>query len=177
LYGHSFGGILAYEYCKRIAEGRAMNPDAECLSAVLSSAPTDIHESNNEQMRLLNQIGPLAAGDDIEDAYRVRHVCRIKKIPNVLSSAYDNASDVWGGTDAIRTYKARPPADGVRMPPALVMRGEHDFCTQNDLDAWKLLLNRDDVREHVFHGCSHHTLLENGAEYCEVLQNFFADHD
>merc|ERR1740124_756642 len=40
LYGQSFGGILAFEYLKRIAERK--NDDVECLSVILSSSPCDV---------------------------------------------------------------------------------------------------------------------------------------
>ena len=55
LYGQSFGGILAFEYIKRIAERYATGDDAnntndddeeapECLSVISSSSPFDVKQ-------------------------------------------------------------------------------------------------------------------------------------
>ena len=55
MYGQSFGGILAFEYIKRIAERYATGDDAnntndddeeapECLSVISSSSPFDVKQ-------------------------------------------------------------------------------------------------------------------------------------
>jgi len=51
LYGHSYGGILAFEYMKVVSRENKKN-DVECLSAILSSAPSDIPQLEMQFVRL-----------------------------------------------------------------------------------------------------------------------------
>jgi proline iminopeptidase len=181
LYGQSFGGILAFEYLKRQAE---RNQDDGCLSVILSSTPTNVAQVEEEASRLVAKLTEQHESDDddvvpLEQRFRLAHQCRTtpeKSQP--LVDAYAHAGTVWRGTTAISDYEATPPFEGAtRMKSCMVMRGEHDFVTQDCIEGWKDAFNHKFVRFKVLEGCSHHGLLENGPLYGEVVDSFFAEFD
>ena len=123
LYGQSFGGILAYEYLKRVAERKG---SGECLSVIFSSAPFSVKVVEASANQLLDI---LKEEDDDEETlgerFRLAHQCRLEAMPAPLIDAYAHAGKTWRGTSAIPDYEAKPPSDSAaRMPSALLMRGE-----------------------------------------------------
>ncbi len=185
LYGQSFGGILAFEYIKRISE-REQDPEnnenkfeCECLSVILSSSPTNVTQVEARANQLIDAL--LEEDNDmstIAERFRIQNQCRTNEKPQPLVDAYEHAGTVWRGTDVIRDYVAQPPQSGAaRMPSAMVMRGEHDFVGEECVEGWKEAFNHKFVRMKVLDGCSHHGLLENGAVYGEVVDAFFAEYD
>ncbi|KAL3799726.1 hypothetical protein HJC23_010376, partial [Cyclotella cryptica] len=104
---------------------REKENDVECLSAVLSSAPSDIPQLEKEFVRLTGKLtaadGTLSA--ELNELFRVNYQCRLDAMPEELAYAYANAGTVWSGTNAIANYVARPPPeDATRMPSALITR-------------------------------------------------------
>ena len=178
LYGQSFGGILAFEYIKRISE-RNGNDDPECLSVILSSSPTNVAQVEDRANQLINDL--LEEDDDtstISERFRRQNQCRTDEKPQLLVDAYAHAGTVWRGTDVIRDYVAEKPVEGAsRMPSALVMRGEHDFVGEECVEGWKEVFNHKFVRMKVLDDCSHHGLLEDGRVYGEIVDSFFAEYD
>jgi len=182
LYGQSFGGILAFEYLKRIAERNVDdNGDSRCLSVILSSSPCDVEQVETVAESL---IGELMAKDDdastIMERFRISHQCQSEERPKALSDAYAHAGQpgVWRGTDSIKGWKAIKPKEGSqRMPSCMVMRGEHDFVTSECVEGWKEAFNHKFVRMKVLDGCSHHGLLENGLNYGDIVDSFFSEYD
>jgi len=183
LYGQSYGGILAYEYMKSIAteskEGN--NDDVKCLSAILSGAPTNIPQIEKDFVSLVED---LTEGKDdiseeeVNELFRVTHQCRLEEMPKILAEAYENAGTVWMGTEAIADYIAKPPPeDASRMPSTLVMRGEYDFVSDEQIQAWKENLNTKFVRYKTLEGCSHHAMLENPEMYGEIVDSYFGEYD
>ena len=163
IYGQSFGGILAFEYLKRVAERKDDTPFGEgCLSVILSSAPTSVSVVEASANRL---VGILQDQDDNEgtlgDRFRTTHQCRIEEMPSPLVDAYARAGTVWRGTAALQGYEAQPPLEGAaRMPSAMILRGEYDFVDHECVEDWKnKCFNHKSVREKVMEGCSHHGLL------------------
>jgi len=176
LYGHSYGGILAYEYLKRCTERDDNGTSSKCLSVILSSAPTNI-----QQMEDSWEV--MEKGLSSPDLFHCTHQCRTLEIPKPLEDAYANAGTVWSGTKCILDYIARPPikqpnSDSKYMPSALILRGEYDFVTESCSKGWKeeLFCSRS-VRERTLNGCSHFGLLENGPMYGEVLDSYFGEYD
>jgi proline-specific peptidase len=103
LYGHSFGGILAYEYLKKYKP-------SHCQSLILASTPTSTALVESEMIRLkqeLLSLQPSSAttknddndndeeddGDDEDDEYR-HHLTKINHHPSSLLSSL---SDPLGG--------------------------------------------------------------------------------
>jgi|AntRauTorckE5430_2_1112549.scaffolds.fasta_scaffold01503_3 proline-specific peptidase len=182
LYGQSFGGILAFEYLKRVAERKSSDNFApKCLSVVLSSSPCDVDQVESVAESL---IGKLMADDDdvstIMERFRMRHQCQGEEKPKAIKDAYDHAGKpgIWRGTDSIKGWKAIMPVEGSqRMPSCMVMRGENDFVSSECVEGWKNVFNHKFVRTKVLHGCSHHGLLENGSMYGDIVDSFFSEYD
>ena len=186
LYGQSFGGILAFEYMKRMAERNSGNGDAdqnfpECLSAIISSSPCDVElvesVANDIISELMNEDPD---NSTIMERFRMRCQCQTGEKPQPLVDAYEHAgkAGVWRGTDSIKEWKATKPAEGSnRMPSCMIMRGEHDFVTEDCVKGWKDVFNHNFVRMKVLDGCSHHGLLEKGSMYGEIVDSYFSEYD
>jgi proline iminopeptidase len=180
LYGQSFGGILAFEYMKRMAERRDSHQGG-VLSTILSSTPTSVALVESEVNHLLSTLQSSSSSLDdstLMEQFHLNHQCRISNQPQPLVDAYAHAGSVWRGTTAISDYQATLPNKGsARMPSCMVMRGEHDFVTQTCIDGWKQCFNHNYVRSKVMDGCSHHGLLEQGALYGNIVDMYFAEYD
>lgn len=178
LYGQSYGGILAFEYMKNLVSSQK-DEDMECLSAVLSSAPTNVQEIEREFARLLQNLGSEGTTpNELEESFRKTHQCRLPEMPPSLKDAYANAGTVWRGTEAISDYVAAPPpTEASRMPSSLILRGEFDFVTEASVASWKHAFNTKFLRYKTFEGCSHHVLQENGAIYGETIDSYFGEYD
>lgn len=187
LYGQSFGGILTFEYMKRVAERGSEQDDSsapKCLSAILSSTPCDVAQVEAAAGDLIASI--LKEDPDestVMDRFQAKHVCQ--KItngekPQPLVDAYDKAGTpgVWRGTESIQGWTAtKPSEDAVRMPSCMVMRGEHDFVTPECVEGWKGAFNHNFVRIKEIPELAHHGLLEDGKKYGEIVDSYFAEYD
>jgi len=164
LYGQSFGGILAFEYMKRIAE-RNNNDDnnssrIKCLSAILSSTPCDVDQVEAVARNLIDTL--LEEDPDeatVMDRFQARHVCRTttttadengkKKYttPAPLAEAYHNnpgTPGLWRGTDSIQGWTATTPkSTASRMPSCMILHGEYDFVTADCVQGWKKQKKKD----------------------------------
>ncbi len=99
-------------------------------------------------------------------------------MPHVLRDACASAGSVWRGTSTISGYAASPPPAGAaRMPPAMIMRGEHDFVSESSVAGWRDAFNAGVLRYRTLSGCSHHGLSEDGASYGEIVDSFFGEYD
>jgi len=182
LYGQSFGGILAFEYLKRVAEGRSTAGDtSKCLSVVLSNAPCNVDQVEGVANELVTKL--LEEDKDettVTERFRVNRQCRTEETPRPLVDAYARAASpgMWRGTESIRGWKAVAPLPtSQRMPSAMVVRGEYDFVTEECVSGWKEIFNHPFVRLKVMDDCSHHCLLEKGDMYGELVDSFFAEYD
>jgi proline iminopeptidase len=185
LYGQSFGGILAFEFVKRLAE-RDSSSSVECLSVILSSTPTCVKLVEQEADRLITaldvDVDDTDTGDDetvsVAERFRLEHQCRTPGMPPLLADAYAHAGTVWRGTTAIADYEATAPSETAsRMQSCMVLRGEHDFVTEACVEGWKECFNHNFVRYKTLEGCSHHGLLENGPLYGDAVDSFFGEYD
>jgi len=181
LYGQSFGGILAFEFLKRLAEKEDPSSDYECLSVCLSSTPCDVEKVENVANELIQKLLQEDSDEStIMERFRLSHQCRTDEKPKALEDAYAHAGapGIWRGTQSIPKWKAKKSTlDKRRMPSAMIMRGEHDFVTEECISQWKDVFNHNFVRIKVLDKCSHHGLLENGAAYGEMIDSFFSEYD
>ncbi len=185
LYGQSFGGILAFEYMKRVAERVQVvvedkdHDSYECLSVILSSSPPNVKQVEESANKLLTEL--IEEDDDqstLAERFRMNNQCRTSDKPQALVDAYSHAGTIWRGTDVIQEWKAAKPRDDAsRLPSALILRGEYDFVDEECCEGWKDVFNHKFVRYKVLSDCSHHGLLENGPLYGEVVDSFFAEYD
>jgi proline iminopeptidase len=182
LFGQSFGGILGYEFLKRVAEQR-MEKELDCqvLSSIIASTPTSVPLVEAEAQSL---VAELLEQDDVDEStvgerFEKEHICRMPEKPQALKDAYEHAGTVWRGTAAIANYVATPPSDtALPLPPAMVQRGEHDFVTKACIRDWKeTVWNHGRIREKEIPGCSHHALLENGLLFGDFIESYCAEYD
>ena len=134
--------------------------------------------------RFIDNVEELTDGKDdiseeeVNELFRVTHQCRLEVMPKILAEAYENTGTVWRGTDAISDYIAEPPPENAsRMPSTLVMRGEYDFVSDDQIQAWKENFNTPFVRYKTLEGCSHHAMLEKGEMYGEIVDSYFGEYD
>ncbi len=186
LYGQSFGGILAYEYIRRVVERESSGDDdgPKCLSMILSSTPCNVKQVEGVANDLITNL--LEEDPDeatIMERFRINHQCRTEEKPQPLIDAYDHAGEqgIWRGTQSIQDWEAisssQLSSSAKRMPSAMIMRGEYDFVTEDCILGWKDAFNHKFVRIKELEGCSHHGLLEKGNVYGEIVDSFFAEYD
>jgi proline iminopeptidase len=197
LYGQSYGGILAFEYCKRVAERKGDTNNEEeccCLSVILSSTPTSVALVETEVHRLLDELKKdddetttttnEEEGTEEEDTkalwerFRIQHQVQTPEMPLPLVDAYAQAGTIWRGTAAIPDYVASPPTENAaRLPSAMILRGQHDFVTATCTQDWGSAFHHKFVRQVVLAGCAHHGLLEQPRLYGDTVDSFFSEYD
>lgn len=167
LYGQSWGGLLAFFHLATVDADET--PCGSASSLVLSNTPSSVALVETEAGRLLE-----ACDGDIE-AFMAAHNYRGgAEQPPQLADAYAHAGTTWRGSGAIKGVEATAETMRRVECAALVMRGEHDFCTEACVEAWSGL---PDARFVTLAGASHHALLETPEEYLEALGGFLRTHD
>ena len=187
LYGHSFGGILAFEYIK------VAKPN-NCLSLTLASAPTSSKLIMQETCRLSVELMKSSESDSepvdeldpnqrkrSSEAFSKVHECRLEVLPLALQDAYAQAAPAsWRGLQAIeiKDYQAETALgqESVTVPPTMILVGEFDFCTNKCIEGWKELLTPPPEVVSVS-GCSHYGILEDESEYGKLLFRFLKHND
>jgi pimeloyl-ACP methyl ester carboxylesterase len=102
LFGHSFGGILAFEYLKQEQQTEEVS---KCVSLILSSVPTETKIVEDESKRLLQQFHDCPP-EEVAVSFSHMHECRKVPTPLALFDAYGQPATIWRGVSAIPTYKA-----------------------------------------------------------------------
>jgi proline iminopeptidase len=183
LFGHSFGGILGYEFLKRVVERNEADVDYHVLSFIMASAPTSVPLVEAEVQSL---VATLLEQDDVDEStvgelFEREHISRLPERPQALKDAYNHAGTVWRGTVAIANYVAMPPktdSSASPLPPAMVLRGQHDFVTNACIQDWKETIWRHRrMREKEIPGCSHHGLLENAFLFGDCIDSYCTEYD
>lgn len=123
LLGHSFGGLLAFEYLKYV-QIHNLPKEHECVSLVLASVPTSAKIVEEEVQRLCQELalngeiskdehgqedeGVVASlAKNLPQAFREQHECRLVPIPFPLMDSYDKAGPPkLRGLQSIETYAA-----------------------------------------------------------------------
>lgn len=192
MLGHSFGGVVAYEYAK------SSLPNQNCLSLTLSNTPANMTLSHEQSGRLVHSIkeecmleSNSTANTDApvsriaHDRFRKRHECRTENVPEPLVTAIQSRGVTFGPED-VRDYVAFPPAHlhssspqsvkelNALMPSVLLIRGEHDFVTEECIKGWRKIFTREvasGYREEVLNDCAHYCHLEAPLEFCDLVKN------
>jgi len=207
-FGGILGYEFLKRRAERVAnddDNSGMSDAAEVLSFTVSSTPTSVPLVESEVEALLtnlmsdmkqdaqggNSSSSSGSIQNVETRFQQTHICRIDgDLPQPLQDAYAHAGTVWRGSGAIADYVAQPPLAMKKktetttilpkLPPLLVMRGEHDFVTAACTRAWKQDLWKQQersAREVELAGTSHHGLLENGPLFGSVVESFLAEYD
>jgi proline iminopeptidase len=162
LFGHSFGGILVYEYVKR-------NKESKCRSVILASTPVSIRQSELYSEKLKEEIEE----ENPEQIFRERHECRVTPMPSILHQCLERAgfhAKNPAGLDKVRDYNATDSTQQEDLPPALILRGQHDFVDADSCHAWSNLFSESQCM--TLSGCSHYGMVEQESLYGSVLTSF-----
>ena len=181
LLGHSYGGVLAYEYASRIAmrrndETMSGNIPPKCLSITLANTSTNIEMGHKEWSRLENECAKddSLPGKTTDEKFFQRNLCRLDKIPPELSSAFQHVGKVWFGTDVVSHWSATPLVSHYRkyLPPFMLIIGEYDFVTEICTSPWKNILGEALVKEEKMNDCSHYVHLEKPVLFGSMVDEF-----
>jgi len=183
LLGHSFGGIVAYEYAK--ADG--LHPHiGKCLSLILDSTPSNMKTSLEECSRLEKEIKSELILEDkdseitsklVQEQLRKRRECRLEEMPDSLLSAIKCRGTTFG-PEAVSNYVAHPPSIH-SLPPVLMIRGQYDFITEKCIEGWREIFNQDSsnsrgtvtYREEEMRDCAHYCHLEDAQSFGELIKS------
>mmetsp|Transcript_15251 Transcript_15251/g.28709 ORF Transcript_15251/g.28709 Transcript_15251/m.28709 type:complete len:322 (-) Transcript_15251:93-1058(-) len=177
LVGHSFGGLIALEYVKRLVVGdHPATRDQECLSLTLSSTPFNIKDAEQESNKILKKLEGKFSPSEAISVFHSNFVCRTEKIPVVLQESYSKKGTVWHGTEIIQDYVVDMPlALKELIPPVLLIRGEYDFVSSSfAIDDWMELFqsNSTPCQSKTLMGCSHYCMLEDTEKYSKAISDF-----
>lgn len=182
LFGHSYGGNLAYEYAKR-------QPLKNIQSLILANTPTNMKSAGDsyDRLALRNPLG-----------FWKQRVCSLQDSSPALEDALHHVGHVWAGMDVVMDYAASPPLIGSigesdariisKFPNTLIISGRNDFCFESSCgQVWKYLLSVKveppgngigvDVDEVCFEKCAHYPHLEDGVAFGKSLDEFLTKND
>lgn len=196
LLGHSFGGVLAYEFCKRLAERRGREDpgwrdDPEVLSVTLANAFTSAGLCDAERERLFDRLSAPPCCDavvddeeeeeDVEGLFWQQHQCTLPTTPSVLEDSMQNWGVPWHErtNSPLASYEATAPSRWAsHLPPALVLRGENDFVTEACVQGWgESVWNHREVTQATLEGCAHYCHLEDEAAFGDLVGGFCLERD
>lgn len=178
LLGHSFGGIVAYEFAKT-----KDIMDSTCLSLTLNSTPANMKTSLEEVSRLeaeirrelqLGSYEGSKASSLIRDRLRKRNECRIEEMPEPLQAAIEGRGTLFG-PEAVSDYVAYPPL-GLFFPPVLLIRGQYDFISEVCIQGWRDIFGQDTnsrgnaYREETIKNCAHYCHLEDAKSFGDLVK-------
>jgi len=178
LFGHSFGGILAFEFAKRLSDKGPRNL-GKCLSVTLCSTPFNINQVDKESQAALSMLEDAISPQDATSLFHRNHVCRTADIPRSLQESYSKRGKVWQGTEVIQDYVATGPSMVLNpLPPVLLTRGEYDFVSQlHAFDEWADLFSNNfsaKCKRSTLLGCSHYSMLEDQSLSCRIIEQFLS---
>lgn len=182
LLGHSFGGILGYEYLASISK----EDRTACQSLILASTPTSAQLIQDESKRMYRTVNNLGEDHDEQlddpemrqlygERFRQTHECRLPQPPLAFLDAMAQAGPTpWRGINAISGYQAQHSLSGI---PTLTLRGEYDFCTEKCISSWKELLSNPSPISKVLSNCSHYGMLEDEQQFGKAITEFLVSID
>lgn len=172
LFGHSYGGSLAYEYVRyHLSQAKddatssrqsqsAMHPSssrADCRSLILCNGIQNMQRSNDDydQLYTINPKG-----------FWGQHACR-EGIPPPLQDSLDHLGTTWGGMESVLDYVAMPlPKLSSPKPATLIIVGRRDFGYRaSNEEVWNLLLGDAEVEVVKFNDCAHYPFYEEKEKF------------
>ena len=192
LLGHSYGGVLAYEYAKRIAERggvavdttvspTAITNQAQCVSVILGNTSTNMKRGDQEWTRLVLECASDKSlpGTTPNDRFFRRNQCRLDSMPKDLQSAFSHSGTTWFGTNVVSDWAAEPLLEEYKqnLPPFMLITGQYDFITQSCTEGWKDILGDALVKEELMLDCSHYVHFEQPSLFGSIVERFCCSHD
>lgn len=197
LLGHSFGGIVAYEYS-------AQHHSGKCLSLTLDSTPSDMQMSLDEVSRLEDEVRSLLILEEdeegnekpqdisklVQDRLRRRNECRIDVMPDSLATAIESRGTTFV-PESVADYVAHAPSSHA-LPPTLCIRGQYDFVTEKCIQGWRAIFTQESeskensssshqrtssYREEELSNCAHYCHLEDAKSFSELVKGHCFVHD
>ena len=177
LLGHSFGGIIAYEYTKADQSGR-------CLSLILDSTPSSMKTSLDESSRIEDEIKSELSLEEsksedfnrlVHDKWRKRSECRLQEMPDPLVTAIETRGTTFG-PEEVSDYVAHPPREH-SLPPTLLIRGQYDFITEKCVEGWREIFTACSCakttayREEEMRNCAHYCHLEDAQSFGDLVKS------
>jgi pimeloyl-ACP methyl ester carboxylesterase len=171
LFGSSWGGMLALEYAFTKPDG--------LRSLILNSTPTSAPRWAEEAERLFADLPAGLEGEQAEEEFKRRHICRLDPEPEVLARSRARSCDavyqaMWGpneftvtGTLSDWDVISRLGEIGV---PTLITSGRHDECTPKLVEPLhEGIAGSEGV---VFEDSAHMPYLEEPERYLAVVGAF-----
>jgi pimeloyl-ACP methyl ester carboxylesterase len=178
LFGHSYGGSLAYEYVKFQQHAQAvdsepvqsrnpMSPSSSqtvCRSLILCNAIQNMKRANDDYDRLY---------EENPKGFWTQHACR-EGIPPPLQDALNHLGTAWNGMTSVLDYVATPiPKSSSHPPSTLLLWGGRDFGLRASHDkVWKSLLDGGELEVVQFKDCAHYPFYEDKEEFARVLEGY-----
>ena len=193
LLGHSFGGIIAYEWAKSHQAKLKQEPKANfCGSLILVSTPVSISAAMQNSVNLQDALREEHAGSssiDVDNTSEVMaefariHECRLDPLPLPLQQAFMGVFfSASKGLAAVQHYNALQPDtrisstddSNIGFPETLIIRGEYDFVSTECQCDWVDILGSD-VQFETVGNSAHYSMLENEDEFAEIVRRFLPD--
>ena len=179
LYGHSFGGIVAYESLA------SFEMPGTCLSLTLSSTPANLPQALEEIDRLKASLAPEAQNSTEDPQHAVaylfaeRHECRVRPLPLQLQQSFAMAgfSSSPAGWQSVKDYVAEAPTDDDKKlkVPLFLLRGEFDFISNACMEPWWSCVASPSPDHMVtIPGVAHYGMLEDEQGYGAAIREFLA---
>jgi proline iminopeptidase len=195
LLGHSFGGVVAYEYLKsqQRYDGDNNNNNIKvsaCRGVILASVPWSVPDCHRHCQELLNEIRTELGDSDIEhddvaQAFRQRYECRVQPLPFPLQQAFQSAGytfsstrNIAAGLQAVHDYVVQLP-DTLQqrpLPPALILRGQYDFITMEMCQTWSTAFASSSQCV-TLADCSHYGMVEHEEMFGSAVTAFLQELD
>ena len=181
LFGHSFGGIVAYEALV------SQKYPGKCLSLILTSTPANIKMAMREIDELKAALAPrgaeasLDADETVAQAFAARHECRVRPLPLQLQQSFAMAGfySSQASWQSIVDYVAQPSGTSKPNIPLLLLRGEFDFISESCMEPWRDCIQNDDsaLSESsviTLAGVAHYGMLEDEQAFGAALRTFLS---
>lgn len=164
LFGHSFGGGLAYEFAQQHSD--------QLQSLILGNAASNMKVAGDAYDRLARST----------PNFWTTNVCKVVPSHPALDNALQHVGSVWAGMDVVIDYKALP-FQTTSIPKTLIINSRDDFGAEASR-GWKDLLStaeggdkKNIVEEHMFENSAHYPHLEEPTEFGRVLDDFMSKND
>lgn len=155
LLGHSYGGIVSWEYLQKHQD------ESSCASLILSNVPFHVGATLERRTKLREELGA--------HQFLQQHECRAVPMPLPLQQSLESLSNVVQDT-TYRTFTV----SGTTSIPTMLLLAQYDFVPK-DIELW----NSSCPNVTIVHlsDCSHYAMIENDVLYNAAVASYVKEHD